>query len=689
MGYCCTRKSGQGACAGRKITYNIERLPAAPPEGVSDNGELLRTIFETTPECIKIVAEDGRLLRMNEAGLRMIEAPRWESVEHACTFDLIAPEHRSYWLAQHYRVCAGESLAWEFDIIGLNGTRRSMETHAAPIVLVGGTTAQLAISRDVTARKRSNAELQRLNLELEEKVTERTRELEGALRRLQESERSFELLVDSVTDYAIYMLDPTGKITSWNSGARRIKGYDAGEIIGKHFSCFYSEEDRALGIPARGLRIAAQEGRSETEGWRIRKDGSRFWANVIIDAIQSNGEIIGFAKVTRDITERRATESRLRQSQKMEAVGQFTGGAAHDFNNLLTAILGSLEILRKRLPNDARMLALLDNAVQGARRGTTLTQRMLAFARRQELKHETVELRGLINDMTELLERSLGPRVDIETHFPRELVYVRTDANQLETALLNLAINARDAMPQGGTMAISITTEQIPANHLSNLAPGEYACLAVKDSGEGMDEVTLAKATEPFFTTKGVGKGTGLGLSMVDGLAGQSGGRLVIHSVVGQGTTVEIWLPIAAENSLAELHRARGVTDVDATCLRSLRILAVDDDSLVLANVAAMLEDLGHEVVTASSGAHAIEALASHPDIELVISDQAMPGLTGLELLTTITKSHPKLPFILATGYAEISQRINPAIGRLAKPYTQQELAGAIASSLARLIARG
>lgn len=653
-----------------------------------DDGDLLRTVFETTPECIKVVARDGRLLRMNAAGLRMIEAASWETVDQACTFDLIAPEHRSCWLAQHYRVCAGENLVWEFDIIGLNGTRRSMETHAAPIALADGTIGQLAITRDVTARKQSDAELRLLNLELEDKVTERTGDLERALHRLQESERSFELLVDSVTDYAIFMLDPTGRIASWNSGARRIKGYDADEIVGKHFSCFYSEEDQASEIPMRGLRTAAQVGRSETEGWRVRKDGSRFWANVIIDAIRSNGQLVGFAKITRDITERRAAESRLRQSQKMEAVGQFTGGAAHDFNNLLMAILGSLEILRKRLPDDARMLALLDNAMQGAKRGTTLTQRMLAFARRQELKHETIELCGLIDSMTELLERSLGPTVNIETHFPRELVHVRTDANQLETALLNLAINGRDAMPHGGSMAISITTEEISANHFSNLLPGEYACLSVKDSGHGMDEVTLAKATEPFFTTKGVGKGTGLGLSMVDGLAGQSGGKLTVHSVVGQGTTVEIWLPIATEIAPADSQRVRGVTNSDPASLRSICVLAVDDDSLVLANVAAMLEDLGHVVVTASSGAKAIEALAGHPDIELVISDHAMPGMTGLRLREVMAKSHPKLPFILTSGYAEISQSVDPSIGRLGKPYTQQELAGAIASSYARINSR-
>jgi PAS domain S-box-containing protein len=655
----------------------LKKLRPAQSAGSLDSDELLRTVFNMTPECIKVVAQDGRLLRMNAAGLRMIEAADWDSVNEASTFDLIAPEHTERWSAYHRRVCAGESLVFEFDIIGLKGTRRSMESHSAPITLTDGGTAQLSITRDVTGRTKSGAELQQHTMELEEIVAERTLALKSALSRLEESERRFELLVESVTDYAIYMLDKTGQIVSWNSGARRIKGYDSGEIIGKHFSCFYSEADRAADLPVRGLRIAAQEGRMETEGWRLRKDGSRFWANVVIDAIRSNGQLIGFAKVTRDVTERRAAEARLRQAQKMEAVGQFTGGAAHDFNNLLMAILASLEILRKRLPDDPRFVSLIDNAVQGAKRGTTLTQRMLAFARRQELKHEAVELHGLVEGINALLERSVGPMVNLESHFPREPTYVLTDVNQLETALLNLAINARDAMPQGGSLIIAVTRDKIGGGHHTNLPPGEYACLSVTDSGEGMDEATLAKATEPFFTTKGIGKGTGLGLSMVDGLAGQSGGKLTIHSEAGKGTTVCIWLPIATAESRPA---ARDANDPMTPVRQGLRVLVVDDDPLVLSNVAAMLEDMGHVAITASSGANALKVAAKDLAIDLVISDQAMPGLTGLQLCRELAKSHPNLPFILTSGYAEISGKIDTNIARLPKPYTQQSLARSIAA---------
>jgi len=658
--------------------YRKERNRQVAADGPLDEAELLRAVTQTSRECIKVVARDGRLLQMNPAGLAMIEAESWESVELACAFDLIAPEHRAAWTANHGRVCDGERLTWRFDIIGLKGMRRNMETHGAPIALGDGTVGQLAITRDVTELKNSADALLQLNAKLEERVTERTRELKAALNRLQESERSFELLVDSVTDYALYMLDRTGHIVSWNSGARRIKGYDAQEIIGKHFQCFYSEEDRAAGLPAAGLRTAAREGRLETEGWRLRKDGTRFWANVIIDAIRSGGELVGYAKITRDITERRAAEGRLRQAQKMEAVGQFTGGAAHDFNNLLMAILGSLEILRKRLPNDQRLLALLDNAVLGAKRGSALTQRMLAFARRQELKQEAVDVAGLVNNMMELLERSLGPAIDIDTHFPLEAVIVRTDANQLETALLNLAVNARDAMPHGGTITISVGVEQVKSVHPTNLPPGQFACLSVSDTGMGMDEATLARSTEPFFTTKGIGKGTGLGLSMVDGLTGQSGGKLLARSALGRGTTIELWLPIATDDITKTSKCDMAEATDTAAAKRPLCILAVDDDNLVLANVTVMLEDLGHKVIAVGSGTRAVEAIDSTPAIDLMLTDQAMPVMTGLQLIEEIRARRPALPVILATGYAEFPQGVNASIGRLAKPFTQRALAEAL-----------
>jgi PAS domain S-box-containing protein len=490
-------------------------------------------------------------------------------------------------------------------------------------------------------------------------------------------EGRYRLLVEAVTDYAIYMLDPSGVVTSWNPGAERFKGYTSSEIIGQHFSQFYTEEDRKSGLPARALEIASREGKFENEGWRVRKDGSRFWAYVVIDPIRRpSGELVGFAKITRDITDRRnaqeildkARESLL-QSQKLEAIGQLTGGIAHDFNNLLMAVLSSLELLRKRLPNDSKQMELLENAIQGAQRGASLTRRMLAFARQQELKKEPIDIPSLIRGMTELVRRALGPAVDVETHFPLMAQPVLADRNQLEMALLNLAVNARDAMPDGGTIDIALREKTIQVDNIHNLQPGRYVCLSVRDDGVGMDEETLRRATEPFFTTKGPGKGTGLGLSMVHGVAEQFGGRLMLQSQIGHGTTAEIWLPAAS----TQVQTAEVEQPAKSFLASSLTVLAVDDDFLVLTNTVAMLEDLGHVALSASSGQEALDVLRRPSSVDLVITDQGMPRMTGLQLFEAIKKEWPTIPVIIATGYAELSSN-GRHLEKLPKPFSEADL---------------
>jgi PAS domain S-box-containing protein len=516
-------------------------------------------------------------------------------------------------------------------------------------------------------------------------VTER-KAAEDALRR---SEERFRLLVQGVKDYAIYMLDPTGRVTNWNAGARRFKGYSEDEIIGEHFSRFYTDEDKAVGLPARALATAANEGRFENEGWRVRKDGARFWAHVIIDPIRdAAGDLIGFAKITRDMTERRAaqealekTRAALLQSQKMETVGQLTGGIAHDFNNLLAVILGNLELLRKRSPDDPKITRMIENSILAAQRGASLTQRMLAFARRQELKTEPVDVPNLVRGMAELLQRSIGPTVRIDTYFPLRLAPALADPNQLELALLNLGVNARDAMPEGGTITIAAREERIAARESGGPQPGEYICLSVADTGEGMDEETLARAVEPFFTTKGVGKGTGLGLSMIHGFAEQSGGRLILKSQRGQGTIGEIWLPVAQADATAPSEAEPTTLRVERG-VRPLTILVVDDDALVLMNTAAMLEDMGHEVVEASSGDQALRVLRRARRIDLVITDQAMPGITGTELAAAIRSEWPDVPVVLATGYAELPPGTGTDLPKLNKPFMQDDLARIIAATV-------
>jgi PAS domain S-box-containing protein len=498
---------------------------------------------------------------------------------------------------------------------------------------------------------------------------------------LKQSEAQFRHLVHGVVDYAIFLLEADGTVASWNTGAQRIKGYKPEEIVGQHFSRFYTDEDRATGLPARALATAASEGKFEGEGWRVRKDGSRFWASVVIDALHDDeGRHIGFAKVTRDITERRESQLALEkarealfQSQKMEAMGQLTGGIAHDFNNLLAAVLGSLELARRLVEPGTRLARLLDNAVRGAQRGASLTKRLLTFARRQELKLEAIDLRVLIRGMADLLEQSLGPSIEIETRLSPALPPIMGDTNQLELAVLNLAVNARDAMPDGGRLVIAARLATLAAED-NALAAGSYVCLSVTDNGCGMDEATAAKALDPFFTTKGLGNGTGLGLSMVHGLAEQSGGRLTLASKLGEGTTATIWLPVASAKPVAAMPAA---DDAASPLPRRLTILAVDDDLLLLTNLSAMLEVLGHEVFEASSGRQALEILRRNSAIDLLITDQGMPRMSGLELIAAVKSERPDLPVILATGYAELPPG-SPSFPRLAKPYLLHHLTAAI-----------
>ena len=514
------------------------------------------------------------------------------------------------------------------------------------------------------------------------KITRDLTERKAAEQVLHRSEEQFRLLVQGVSDYAIYLLDLEGNITSWNLGAQRIKGYFANEIIGQHFSRFYTDEDRAAGLPQLALETVRNHGRFEKEAWRVRKDGSRFWAHVIIDPIRDDqGNAIGYAKITRDISERRKAEEELQkarefslQAQKLEAIGQLTGGIAHDFNNLLMAVLGSLELLRKRLSDDPKSIALLENAAQGAQRGTTLTKRMLAFARNYEMKKEAIDIPTLVHGMKELIERSMGPSFNMEIRFPLSLNPVEADANQLELALLNLSLNARDAMADGGDIILAAREENISAGHRSGLKAGRYIRLSVTDTGEGMDQETLLKATEPFFTTKGVGKGTGLGLSMVHGFAEQSGGRLILHSQKGAGTTAELLLPVAKTSEKA----IPATPAPPAKALRPLTILAVDDDALVLMNTVHMLEDLGHTVFEAYSGYEALEILKREDGIDLVVTDQAMPKMTGIELAKIIKREWPDIPVLLATGYADRVRGDDVGLPKLTKPYMQRELAEAI-----------
>ncbi|MGN6549796.1 MAG: MHYT domain-containing protein [Pararhizobium sp.] len=497
---------------------------------------------------------------------------------------------------------------------------------------------------------------------------------------LRESEERFKNLY-RLTPLPLHALNEGGEIDYVSNVWLELLGYARQEVLGRTMTAFMTESSAQRCRDEDWPALMTSGDLRQAEYQFLGRDGRR--VDCLLSAHvehDSEGRFVQVLCGLTDVTEHRQAEEQLRQAQKLEAIGQLTGGLAHDFNNLLAAVLANLALLRKRLPQDRKLQQLLDTAVRGAERGAGLTQRMLAFSRRQELRPDDVELPTLVRDMADLLQRSIGPTAEIETRFPLSLPRIRVDANQLELALLNLVVNARDAMPEGGR--ITISAEETTVTYASEgLAAGRYVCLSVTDTGSGMDAATLAAATEPFFTTKGVGKGTGLGLSMVHGLAAQSGGRLVLKSRPGEGTTAQICLPVATSRLAADVPDLRDDPPEDIS-VPSLKVLAVDDDALVLLGTVAMLEDLGHEVVEAKSGQEALQAVESG-EVDLVVTDQAMPRMTGVQLAEALRDKRPGLPVILASGYAELPQGADPTLPRLSKPFSQQQLAEAIAAVFA------
>ncbi|MDA9506859.1 histidine kinase [Bradyrhizobium sp. CCBAU 11386] len=494
-------------------------------------------------------------------------------------------------------------------------------------------------------------------------------------RDLFESERSFRLLVEGVADYALYMLDPKGIITSWNIGGERIKGYSSDEIVGQHFSRFYPETDRANGKPARALGIARDKGRYEEEGWRVRKDGTFFWASVVIDPIYEDRELIGFAKITRDITERRNTQLKLEamqkqlaESQKFDALGQLTGGVAHDFNNLLMIISGSLHTLKRGADDDAKLQRAISAIETATRRGAALTNQLLTFARRQSVNPQAVDFSERIGAIREVLEAGVGSSVRLAFDIDRKVWPIRTDVSEFETALLNLVINARDAMPDGGTVTISARNVVLDEPPLA----GEFVAIDIADTGLGIPADVVDKIFEPFFTTKPLGKGTGLGLSQVHGFAHQAGGTVKVTSELGKGTTFGILLPRgtdvpARETAEAVPFRGNGT------------VLLVEDNPDVAVVSIGLLEQLGYRVRRVPDAESALREL-EHNGVDFVFSDIVMPGkMDGLTLAHHLRLIRPGLPILLATGYSEAAADVRGDFPILRKPYEIHELSEAIA----------
>jgi len=629
----------------------------------STGGKFELLVQSVTDYAIFMLDPQGRVTSWN-AGARRFKGYEADEIigEHFSRF--YTPEERAAEVPQRALDTAAREGRFETEgwRIRKDGSRFWANVIIDPIRDPAGTLVGFAkVTRDLTERRAAEEEIRR-------------------------SEERFRLLVQSVTDYAIYMLDPQGRVSSWNAGAERFKGYAEDEILGEHFSRFYTDEDRDAGIPQIALETAAREGRFETEGWRLRKDGSRFWASAILDPIRNSaGELVGFAKITRDLTEKRAIEEQLRQSQKMEAVGQLTGGLAHDFNNLLTGISGSLEMMQVRMAQGRT--AEFDRyfmAAQGAvKRASALTHRLLAFSRRQTLDPKPTNVNRLLNGLEDLIRRTVGPGIDVEVVGASGVWPTLIDANQLENAVLNLCINARDAMPNGGKLTIETANKWLDerAARQQDLPVGQYVSVCVTDTGTGIPPEILSKVFDPFFTTKPIGEGTGLGLSMIYGFARQSGGQVRIYTELGQGTTMCLYLP--RHNEEAPFEDEPAVPTATEAAGDGEVVLVIDDEPTIRMLVAEVLAENGYAVIEAPDGPAGLKVLESNARIDLLITDVGLPGgLNGRQVADAARVTRPDLRILFITGYAE-----NAIIGRgrlekgmfvMTKPFQMEVLANRI-----------
>ena len=624
-------------------------------ESVSEQQRFQLLINSITDYAIYMLDPEGRVATWNPGAERLKGYTADEIIGQSFSM-FFTPADKDAGLPQRaLRVAAAEG---RFEAEGWrvrkDGTRFWANAVLDPVYDTDGTHVGFAkITRDITAK----------------------REQEKALF---DSEQRFRMLVEGVQDYAIYMLDTEGTVTNWNAGAQSIKGYTADEIVGEHFSRFYTEQDRARGEPQFALETALREGKYEREAHRVRKDGSLFWASVVLDPIfDEGGKHVGFAKVTRDITERKKAEEQLEeartalvQSQKLQALGELTGGIAHDFNNLMTVVAGSADfLLRKPDLPEAKRKQYLEAIAETADRATMLTNHLLAFGRRQSIKPEVLDLNIRLDALAEVLSRTLGSSVQVELDLAQSACRVEIDSAQLETAILNAAVNARDAMPDGGTLTLS--TRPVEEDG------AKFIALSVRDTGTGMPPEVIDRAFEPFFTTKDVGKGTGLGLSQIHGFAAQAGGRAEIASASGEGTTIIFLLPMTEKEVAAVIP---GETMLDLP--QGLCVLLVEDNPQVREFAEGLLIDLGCKVMTAENADQALAHLESG-GIDLVLSDVVMPGMSGVELARHVLEDHPGVPVLLATGYSDELLKRGTEFAVLGKPFGAADLSKAMSALLA------
>ncbi|MBB5716496.1 hybrid sensor histidine kinase/response regulator [Sphingomonas aerophila] len=625
----------------------------SPDNGQKPAAETFQLLVDAvTDYAIYMLDPQGRVTTWN-AGARRFKGYEADEIvgEHFSKFFL--PEDRLAGLPAHILKTAAEQKRFEMEGWRLRKDGHKFLAHVVVDAIFNDCGSLLGfakITRDITEKRR----------------------LEQAT---YDSALQLRLLVQGVRDYAIYMLDTLGRITSWNSGAQAIKGYSENEVLGQHFSLFYTKEDRVRGTPGTALATSLERGKFEAEAQRVRKDGSLFWAHVVIDPIYNEaGDHVGFAKITRDVSDKKQAEQDLRhtqeallQSQKLQALGELAGGIAHDFNNLMTVMRGSADFMLRQpdLPLEKRN-RYLSVMLETAERATSLTSQLLAFARRQPLEPEVIDLSVRLDASGEMLQRTLGSLYELQLDLAPALWLVEIDSAGLEAALVNAVLNARDAMPSGGK--ITISTRNVVR------AEGDGVTLSIRDTGEGIRPETLKRVFEPFFTTKPTGKGTGLGLSQIHGYAVQSGGTATINSELGVGTLVELWLPRTAKQRKIDAG-ADGMIEIP----EGLRVLVVEDSEHVRYFARQLLDDLGCNVIEAPSGNDALELLKAH-HVDLVFSDIVMPGISGLELAERIRALDRSLPVLLASGYS--SKQFIPKDQRefpiLRKPYKLETLAAGI-----------
>ena len=614
----------------------------------ADQEKRYRRLFETAKDAILIInARNGLILDLNHHTIEITG------------FDERELLNREIWACPPF--VPGEIGKRMFEAL------QSAETFRAEHDVATKPGGRVACELVCNRYQEGSSDLMQANIR---DISERRR-AESALR---ESEERFRMLVEGVKDYAIFMMDPQGTIVSWNDGAERILGYRDSEIVGRNAEILFTAEDRERGEPARELEAAVREGRAEDERWHLRRGGARFFASGVMTPLwHPDGGLRGFAKVMRDMTERKTNEVAMREAQKLESIGLLAGGIAHDFNNLLTGIIGNASLASEELPREMPARRLVDDVITAGERAADLTRQLLAYAGKGHFRVESFNISDAVSEILELIHASIPERVRLQLRLEKDLPAIEADPTQIQQVIMNLVINAAEAIEGAGTVEVSTVRERLEAQDLagtegfSQLTPGNYVILQVEDNGVGMNEETKSRIFDPFFTTKFTGRG--LGLAAVAGIVRSHRGAIQVLSSPGCGSTFRVLLPSAGRPAA----RRRGEQRTPAVH-GSETILVADDDRLVREISRKALERRGYRVITAENGREAVEVFQANPGIDLVVLDLAMPIMDGEEAYRKIKEIRPEAPVLISSGYSELmaSSRFG-ASGMEAfiqKPYT-------------------